>query len=544
MATYSFEQFMKLGGATKPEDVRSIGINTVTETPKEEGSISKAFKSSIEKAKAGYTQAKEASNPLELIEGGIKLAAGAVSAPFAPLAPLTKPIEKGVDFVADKVSDIPAVQEFAGSKAGEITSRVAEDVADLSTIAGTAGGIKATPKITNKVIQKTTPAIKGATDKVFTAGTKVLPKTPEIMNRVARLTPKQANSFKDLAGKSHGEYLAETGNFGTPDKIIANEATKFTQSLKSVDDAFAELPGVYKDGSIADALTELNKKALAESGDNVKAPYLPRVQELTKKFSDDGLDMTEINEVKRLLERNVKLGYNKLTNAEKVVQATNIDDALRKWQAQKAKDLGFKNVEELNKQTQLSKFIINNLGDQVVGKTGLNGVNLTDWIVLSGGDPTAVASFLTKKFFSSKSIQSKIAEMLNKGDIKAQIKADLKPTAENLKRKVSPKGLEQLPAGTSKTIENRVPIKLGGKSSIEKPATKIYREPTLVENQILLPERAGAIKLPESVTELRKLANQIKTGISEVKNANIKNPADRRKVIKLIEDRITRSKRK
>src|SRR3990167_2207476 len=106
----------------------------------EQSSISKAFQSSIEQAKAGYKQAKEAKNPLELLEGGVKLAAGAVSAPFAPLAPISKPIEKGVEFVSDKISDIPAVQEFAQSRAGEITSRITEDVANLNTIVGSIAG--------------------------------------------------------------------------------------------------------------------------------------------------------------------------------------------------------------------------------------------------------------------------------------------------------------------------------------------------------------------------------------------------------------------
>lgn len=361
----------------------------------------------------------------------------------------------GVQYLADKISENPALQRFANSEAGQDTERVTRVLADLGIISGEILGVDQGTKllqkgadITKQGLEKASEKLTTGTEQVFTAGEKVLPKSPEIMNRVARLNPKQAQTFKNLAGKSHGEYLVETGNFGTPDKIIANEAIKFTQSLNSVDDALAKLPGVYKDGSIADALTELSKKALAESSDNIKSPYFSRVQDLSNKFTNEGLTMSEINEVKRLFERNVKLGYNKLTDATKVKQATNIDSALRKWQVKQASDLGFSNITDLNKQTQLSKFIIDNLGDQVVGKSGLNNVTLTDWIMLSGGDPTAVAGFLTKKFFSSKGVQAKIAEMLNKGDIKGQITADIKSTPESIKRAVSPQGLEQLPAPT------------------------------------------------------------------------------------------------
>lgn len=266
---------------------------------------------------------------------------------------------------------------------------------------------KATSKLANKTVDKLTPD------------------SASIMDRVARLKPTDATKFKKLAGKSHGEYLRETGNFGTPDKIIESEAKKFSKSVKSVDNTLAKLKGNFKDGSIDDALNGILDKAKNTSGANVKSPYLKRVTELLNKNNEVGLSMTEINEVKRLFEKNVKLGYNKLTNGDMVEKATNIDTALRKWQVLKAKELGFKNIDKLNKQTQLSKFIIDKLGDQVVGKSGLNGVSLTDWIMLSGGDPTAVGGFLTKKIFSSNTVQSKIAQIANKGKIKGQIKPNL-----------------------------------------------------------------------------------------------------------------------
>ncbi len=391
---------------------------------------------------------------------------------------------------------VDLVSNFVG---GKVVSKGAD-------LAGT--GIKATGTGIKNVANATGDVIKSNVDNVIT---KVTPESSTIMNRVARLTPKQAQTFESLAGKSHGQYLVETGNFGTPDKILANEATKFTKSLNDVDNALSKLPGVYKDGSIADALTELNKKALAESGSNIKAPYLSRVKELSNKFANEGLDMSEINEIKRLFERNVKLGYNKLNNAEKVAQATNIDNALRQWQVSQAKDLGFSNIADLNKQTQLSKFIIDNLGDQVVGKSGLNGVTLTDWIMLSGGDPTAVGGFLTKKFFSSKSVQSKIAQMLNKGNIKGQIKADIQPTAESIKRAVSPQGLEQLsaPTGGAKVQINK---------AINMPTRKQIEQGTeVVTRAKQLPQQSPKILLKKSLANSTTKNNDIATSISKAK---------------------------
>lgn len=438
MATMSFDQFLKNNGVDSKNPsqlsaVKTLGVNHPAPSlpaaiaKKPGSSIVDAFKSGIDKTKTGYTQAQNAHNPLELIEGGLKQGAGVVEAATAPLAPVFKPLGDAINYVGDKIGDIPAVQRFANSKAGETTSRIAEDVADATTIAGAVAGVKGGAKVVSgasdiagdlsRKIDNAGGAIKG----------KVASLTPDsatIMNKVARLKPTDATKFEKLSGgKTHGEYLAETGNFGAPDKIITNEATKFTQSLADKKAALAELPGVFKDGAISDALEMLVEKAKSESSPNIKSPYLNQVLELQRKHNQEGLSMIEAENVKSLLEGKVKLGYNKMMNPEKVNQATNIDDSLRKWQDTQAKELGLENISELNKQTQLSRFIVDKLGDQIVGKNGLNGINLTDWIVLSGGDPTSVAGFLTKKFFSSKNIQAKIAEMLNKGEIKGPVKA-------------------------------------------------------------------------------------------------------------------------
>jgi len=279
------------------------------------------------------------------------------------------------------------------------------------------------------VTKKTVPVV----EKVVSTGEnllgKITPESSEIMNRVARLNPTDANKFKELSGgKTVGEYLTETGNFNRPDKIVVNEATKFANSVKSVDDALAQLPGTFQAGPIEDALTSLVSKAESVSGKNVPSPYLNRTKELLNKYNTTGLDMSEINEVKRLYEKNVKLGYDKRLNPDKVELATNIDNSLRTWQVNQAEQLGFKNIAELNKQTQLSRFIIDNLGDKLVSQGLLNGVSLTDWIMLSGIDVTGVGGYLTKKFFSDPGIQAKIAELLNKSDVKGIITPDIGPS--------------------------------------------------------------------------------------------------------------------
>jgi hypothetical protein len=347
----------------------------------------------------------------------------AVSAVTSPL----------INWLGDKIGDVKAVQDL--TKVVDKHPQIASFLGDIfqtgmNTVALTTldtAGQKIKPAVTSAVEKGTSLA----SDLTKTTGEIVSSKlenaSPSIMNRVARLKPTDATKFKSLSGKTIGDYLVDTKNFGTPDQIIANEATKFSTSIADVDSALAGLKGAYKNGGVSDMLAGLEERAKLTSSESVKSPYLDRVLELKKINKKSGLSMSDINEVKRLYEKNVKLGYNKTLNPDKVELATNIDNSVREWQVKQAEKLGFTNIAELNKQTQLSKFIINKLGDQLIGKSGLNAVNLTDWIVLAGGDPTSVGALLTKKFFSSKAVQSKISDILSKNKPKMeQIKPILK----------------------------------------------------------------------------------------------------------------------
>lgn len=390
------------------------------------------------------------------IEAGLRTVGSIAGATFAPI--LEAPgIKQATEAVVGGAMKIPVVQTLAqkGAELSQKYPNASKDIEDLINIATLGIGSTVEKPIANAV----TDVAKGVKETAIKTGKsistnigkgveKITPDSATIMNRVARLKPTDAKTFENLAGKTHGDYLVETGNFGTPDQIITKEAEKFAQSIKSVDKALASLPGTYKNGGVDDMLNKLMQRGLSTSTENVKAPYLAEVMELSAKNKAEGLSMSDINNVKRLYERHEKLGYNKMLNAKEVEQATYIDNAVREWQVQQAEKLGFTNLKELNKQTQLSRFIVNKLGDQVVGQSGLNGVGLTDWIMLSGGDPTAVSGFLVKKFFSSKSVQSRIAKMLSKKEATGQIVPKITPS----KQTPQPQPKIKVKKASSKTI--------------------------------------------------------------------------------------------
>lgn len=115
-----------------------LGAEGILSAP---GDILDAAKSGIERAKQGVEQINKG-GALNDVEGALKTGSGLASIVTSPLASISKPIGAAVQKAADVISDVPAVQEFAGTPAGEVTSRVAEDTADAANIAGTVIGAK------------------------------------------------------------------------------------------------------------------------------------------------------------------------------------------------------------------------------------------------------------------------------------------------------------------------------------------------------------------------------------------------------------------
>ena len=153
-----------------------------------------AFKAGVEKTKQGFQEAGAGKkNP---ISTGLKMGAGLIEAGFSPITAAAEPVirptvGKLVEKAADKISDIPAVQKFATSKAGEFTSRRAEDVANLAEIAGTIGGSKSLIGQIPKVANKITGGIGGGIDKtlkpVQKATQAVTESTSPIIGEIKRL---------------------------------------------------------------------------------------------------------------------------------------------------------------------------------------------------------------------------------------------------------------------------------------------------------------------------------------------------------------------
>lgn len=236
-----------------------------------------------------------------------------------------------------------------------------------------------------------------------------------IMDRVARINPSDIRKFEQVTGEKPGEFLVKRGIYGDEEKIITELYKEFERSKNLADEALASIDGIYTDDSLAEALDELLKREVSVSRARVPSRDLQRVNELyNKHMNEGGLTMSEINETKRLFERNVRTDYLSQKNfkPESIVTANNIDSAMREFQMAVAKAKGLKNLAEINKNTQANRMLADALWKKVTGQQGNNALSLTDAVLVSGGDVSSIGMLLTRKTLGSKSIQAKIAELL------------------------------------------------------------------------------------------------------------------------------------
>ena len=273
MLTQSFKQNIQdnptsiSGGvpSNQPMDDKSFN-EWIKPTSNTSNSIVEAAKSGIEQTKSGYKDAVKAKNPLDLVSNSVKAGAGVVNTALSPLAPITKPIGDAVNALSNKISDIPAVQEFAKSKFGENTSKITDFLNNLNTIAGAVAGVKASPELATKVVDTAKKGIDTVKNAVKTP-----PLAPEVI---------QANLEKSGIKDTTPSY--DKSLIGEPN--IKNADGTITPRLKSIDkngNPFA-VPEVTSTPMEIAAGKELSKV----EGYNPKATTLSKYNFSTKAIAD------------------------------------------------------------------------------------------------------------------------------------------------------------------------------------------------------------------------------------------------------------------
>ena len=333
-------------------------------------------------------------------------------------------------FVTDNPEATQKIEEVLGTVAGagEIAGTIAGTAGAVGTVNRTLAGASAgatkvatavstgIKSIDNAVAELQGVTTKGATGMREAVDLGLAP--ADIMQRVARISKGKQAKFEETAGQSVGEFLVERKIFGTPDDTVVSLIDNMKKSKGAVDSGLDRVKGVYKNGAVKDALDQLVAREKSVSTVGTPSRDIARITELQKLHQTTGLSLKQVNEVKRLYERNVRLNFTNPLDPkpDKLTQANNIDSALRTFVENTAAKGGFDNVRALNRETRLSKQLIDDIGAENAGKGGNNVVGLTDTILFAEalGNPVAAAGLAFKKVAGSAQAQAKLAEYFSR----------------------------------------------------------------------------------------------------------------------------------
>lgn len=385
--------------------------------------------------------------------------------------------------------------DSAGKVIGKITPEVLKDVASQGTKAITdfakrheimGGALK---PLSESVVKNA-----GKVDDAVSRGAKSLfPKSENLLNRSSGLSGSDIGKFKQQFGETPGAYLERTGNFGNPTKTAETETAKFLKSIQEADNAFAQLPGEHKNIYTREMLKDLLQR---EKNIGFPGPKTQRLVELAQKNEVRGLSHSEINEVKRIYERDVKLEFKKQGLAEKTDRATRIDNKLREWQRAEAKKLGYKNIEDVNRQTQQSKFIADRIGKNLSKEMGGSPLSLTETILLAGGTPETASMFFLKKLFSSKSFLAKSAKTFSKKEAIPFINAKMDVVPQP---RLPAPGKEVAPE-LATLANNRGAVEMGARQSrpVNKFENDMIQNMRIFQNTKMLPAPTERMIIPNT----------------------------------------------
>ena len=226
----------------------------------------------------------------------------------------------------------------------------------------------------------------------------------KLIERITKVSPAKLQKFENQFGENVGKFMNDRWL-----KTKKDASEYFINNIKKVDEALWSIQWTFKSPVVDDVLTESVEFATKTADEN-----LNRLLELQQKAANEWLTMSEVNEVKRYFEWHTKFTYGKSQDAVKASKATNLDTRLREWQMQMAKESWLDNLAQLNRETQASKYILNNAKD--AWEWLLWPIDVTDELLAIhyGWLDRALSTYVTKSLLRSAKFQAKAVDILNR----------------------------------------------------------------------------------------------------------------------------------
>lgn len=286
--------------------------------------IKDAFTQGVNKVGQGIQEAKPVGGEGVggLVTGVGKILGGASEAITSPVAPLlSRTLGKAVNYVGDKISNIPAVQKFAQSPAGQATSKVAETVGNYANAAGLVVGARtgasAATKVPGLASEAATavgeaipkPSLGKTGTSAVNAVKDVIPTTQNLIDhnlaRALDLTPGDLSNISKSTGNEVGRWMADNNLIGTNKaNTLGLIKSFFTDNYNNVRSEIGKVKDVYDANTVPYYKDTLNALATETQG---KLGLEGTTSEITKLLKKEQIILSDIQRVKELLDEHYSL---------------------------------------------------------------------------------------------------------------------------------------------------------------------------------------------------------------------------------------------
>lgn len=521
-------------------------------------SIVDQFKGGLQTAKEGFSAAGNSSgNPLTFGENvlkGLSGAAGAVTAPFAPIA---KPVGYAVESMAGNkgpfgLANLPIVQKFSDTKAGAATARVAEDVSNAANVVGTVGGFMGGPKVAGKAAgaadtvaqgvqgfaTKTAEDVRAMGSKVGTAmqgfSKGMIPTKAQIINseiaKVFDLTPGDITKFFAKTQEDFGNFLVKNNLIGdSVDSSISRIRGFFDDNFKAVRSDIkkavengAQYPQLKIPG-YTQALNEVISKIDGVAG---LESQLRSAKALLNKVYPT---LEDVQMVKEMLDNHFQL-YNVIgdvaSGANKLGLA-NIRGVLQRFLEDEVRQRVGTDIRQLNKNVSSAKSTLSMIAQRSTRELTRANLSLSDFGTFGGGaflggPATGIAAVFLKKMYQNPNLKLKFIRLLGKLD-----DTELAPITSDLENGVIPKQFEQflkLPAkGQGSLGKLQMPSKIVTNEATTEGLTRIGGQGSrrLIRSENLQPGQISAPKVNLTPDIPKNILDTLKDLKAKYKNSSL-----------------------
>ena len=240
-------------------------------------------------------------------------------------------------------------------------------------------------------------------------------KAEAISTRANRFNGLDEEKFTKQIWETPGQFAVSRGMTDVWDDAVVKANQNYQQSIKEADKSFSAIEWNFSTKWQKDDIVwELIRANKAKMEAQPRNPDANKTSYLFNKYeSGQWLTMSEINDAKRIYQRNHTYTYDQLGSNE-AKNSKYLQDAVREWQFKTAKENWLTNIAHINRNTKAWKMYADSLAKKLNRSQANNEFWITDWIALSGGTPENIALFLWKKALQSKYVKSGIIKTLGK----------------------------------------------------------------------------------------------------------------------------------